>query len=1515
MFEPDDPSDYEDRPEIFDLRLSPNPPYWFATWENFFNAIRAKIKHLDTKRVIMNGSGEVKIYPKYGSNVDTLIFYFPETYQYLRKLIWAAAANKKIPDTQEFAAVHWHSCQRYRRSGKIQQRPSFIVVPRAQPQVSRVHPDRQPSIVAIDPTEVKRSRVEPQFQVSPHQPEAPSSPPLLQQEPLFSPRELSQAQVLPAPRPSSLYEEEVLEDDPDDIPDDDDDDDEEEEEGEAATREVPHPENNQGNPDPQSSADMQQGEEEVWYHQFSWLDADSAALIESFVREAFTVVFGESVFEEIMKKAGYTWTNEEEKRESYLNWCRDLTTFATLILEQHDADGYLYPSLSQLIEFLRAAPFGVGLAFGLRKGYNMDEIIGMTQFVPGSGFFTYMYIWWIFFTSCQPGFEALSDVLRFNLRWDKQQDPVTHRPASAQSSVSVSVEGFFQFTNLEQRARALRSYFGNIHREIQKAWGATSEYWYHGGGNDKYAKDWDHISGVVGGFWHKDMTVDRTAIMGNNKFWTCYFGDPGNSWFSATMQSTLTKFQQDHVTMIPDEWRHNCFRKALNCVCPRGQLLCSCGAGEGYGAVTIDEIQREYADSNILVIQVKIFARSENKPRELSLVVLGDNYFTSPDSRVILINNPCYHGGSAHCCLLRPLPEPEDETEEDRIKRLSFYNKFLHIIAKNKQCFCPICGLLYEEKDEKVHMKRHSGKIYCDFCGITCESEEALKIHDQFHCRHLGMGCTYEFADEIKHYQEKTEKAQRIIYADLESAITENGTHVTILCGWTDSSDYKVHISRQISDLLNYAGKLEAEEVIIYFHNGEGYDFHFVLLEIGKIAYEMMKEINITADSSEKIRYFDIRYKPRGQEVFRKICFRDSFAFVSQSLSKWLESTKKCEHDFKCFDATFTDPRQRELVLQKNPFPYNAIKSAKDLDESIDKMGEWFTAENNTELFCDRYSKQELEEIFRTWFIPALDTFKWRSVEDYYRTYLTCDVAQLCDVMEHFAKGVNEEFGLNVHYYFGTPSLTWAAWLKHIDGKFVLDALPEEGFDIVMSSIRGGQTGAMTRLYDSETVEDDKETICYDLDCNSLYATVMLKMKYPCHDWKITTEIPSDHHFLMVWLKELHEAGRSGFIELSFDVKDDPNLYSYMPVASRRRIHGIYDYKAMREYGEKGETPARQIFSGLCNVVGLHEHYCCHTKLLLFYLEHEFIEVRAVHKCLHGKDEAVFEEYVKHNLDKRAEFAGDAIKKMLYKLMNNSLYGKTYEDVTKRQSFAVEQTAKYAQLREDEKKREILKMDKWVIYETYQRSFLMDKPIYLGAAITEFSKLWMYRFFYSQIRPVYPSAQVLYTDTDALTIKFPRGVTSLQQVAQALLLRFGEQIIDTSNWENPSIMGEGTYELNNQPGLFKSETDDHRIVKMIALRAKTYIMVCDDGSVKMSVKGCPMKEKSKLTFQDFRQILFGNGETKTIEYDAIQSKYHIVKSTTLTRVVLSADDLKRYIHDDRIHTSPLFSIDHIRNTL
>ena len=144
-------------------------------------------------------------------------------------------------------------------------------------------------------------------------------------------------------------------------------------------------------------------------------------------------------------------------------------------------------------------------------------------------------------------------------------------------------------------------------------------------------------------------------------------------------------------------------------------------------------------------------------------------------------------------------------------------------------------------------------------------------------------------------------------------------------------------------------------------------------------------------------------------------------------------------------------------------------------------------------------------------------------------------------------------------------------------------------FDVINSSIRGGQTGAMTRYYDST---EEPDTFVCDLDCNSLYATVMLKFSYPCHHWQKVEEeslrMLNEHPGLPLktYIENFHSDGKSGFVELDMIVKDNEAFYSYVPVASKRDIKGVYEYQAMAEYAALYDNNISHIsFSGLTQVV------------------------------------------------------------------------------------------------------------------------------------------------------------------------------------------------------------------------------------------------------------------------------------------------------------------------------------------
>ena len=218
--------------------------------------------------------------------------------------------------------------------------------------------------------------------------------------------------------------------------------------------------------------------------------------------------------------------------------------------------------------------------------------------------------------------------------------------------------------------------------------------------------------------------------------------------------------------------------------------------------------------------------------------------------------------------------------------------------------------------------------------------------------------------------------------------------HINILIGWVDDYNKEVRIKKSISDFFNDILRLPTTDVRIYFHNGEGYDFHFIIRDLCDCRTGYVRDFSIVGDSGQKIRFFSVKY--RGKNLH----FRDSFAFVSESLEKWVESSKKSGCEFTTFNNTF-DEYKRKILLRKNPFPYNAILSPNDLERKIVELWGWARCDICEELFCYKYSKEELLE-FSNWLEEHYKACGWHTVGDYYKDYLKCDVAQLKDIMDFF---------------------------------------------------------------------------------------------------------------------------------------------------------------------------------------------------------------------------------------------------------------------------------------------------------------------------------------------------------------------------------------------------------------------------------------------------------------------------------------------------------------------------------
>ena len=118
--------------------------------------------------------------------------------------------------------------------------------------------------------------------------------------------------------------------------------------------------------------------------------------------------------------------------------------------------------------------------------------------------------------------------------------------------------------------------------------------------------------------------------------------------------------------------------------------------------------------------------------------------------------------------------------------------------------------------------------------------------------------------------------------------------------------------------------------------------------------------------------------------------------------------------------------------------------------------------------------------------------------------------------------------------------------------------------------------------------------------------------------------------------------------------------------------------------------------------------------------------------------------------DAKKDFEND-----FFKLMNNSVFGKTMENVRNQRDIKTVTTDKRRSILESEPSYHSTKhiSKDLLIMEMKKFKVKLNKPIYLGQAILDLSKTLMYEFWYDYIKPKYnDKAKLCYMDTDSFVM-------------------------------------------------------------------------------------------------------------------------------------------------------------------
>ena len=201
--------------------------------------------------------------------------------------------------------------------------------------------------------------------------------------------------------------------------------------------------------------------------------------------------------------------------------------------------------------------------------------------------------------------------------------------------------------------------------------------------------------------------------------------------------------------------------------------------------------------------------------------------------------------------------------------------------------------------------------------------------------------------------------------------------------------------------------------------------------------------------------------------------------------------------------------------------------------------------------------------------------------------------------------------------------------------------------------------------------------------------------------------------------------------------------------------------------------------------------------------------------------------------------------------MNNSVFGKTMENIRKHRDIKLVTTDKKRSKLVSEPNYHTINYisEDLSIIEMNKAKVKMNKPIYLGLSILEISKLLMYEVWYDYMKPKDGNnVKLCYMDTDSFIMNI-KTKDFYKDIANDVEKRF-----DTSNYEvnRPLPIGKNKKAI----GLIKDELGGKIITEFITLRPKTYSYLTDDCKEDKKAKGtkkCVIKRM--IEFNDYKKCL------------------------------------------------------------
>ena len=488
-------------------------------------------------------------------------------------------------------------------------------------------------------------------------------------------------------------------------------------------------------------------------------------------------------------------------------------------------------------------------------------------------------------------------------------------------------------------------------------------------------------------------------------------------------------------------------------------------------------------------------------------------------------------------------------------------------------------------------------------------------------------------------------------------------------------------------------------------------------------------------------------------------------------------------------------------MLRKEVYPYEYMTDVEKFKEEKLSPKEKFSSSLGSGIILglgrETIEPYEISDENYSHAQKVFKTFHCKNLADHTELYCKSDVLLLTDVFETFINVCLKKYKLDPSHYLTAPSLSLDAMLKMTEIELELLTDPniylfyEKGIRGGILTITGRYAKANNKYMKNYDPKKENVFIQY-LDANNLYGWAM-SQPLPVGNFKWLTEENVKYY--------MENPGQITSCTLDVDLEYPDELHD---------LHN--DYPLAPENVEVNGT--KKLIPHLEN----RENYVIHHENLRQCLKYG-MELTKIHRGIKYEESDFLAKYIANNTESR-KVAKNEFEKDFYKLMNNSVFGKTMENVRERSKIKI--------LNELEKK----SLEKLIAKPNYKGAFVfensnlvsvnmgnssvcLNKPIYLGKTILDVSKTLMYDFHYDYVKPKYgKSARLLFTDTDSLCYEI-RTNDFYEDISKDVPKWF-----DTSNYlKNHFIQSD---ENKKVLGKMKDEAGGRIITEFVGLRSKLH---------------------------------------------------------------------------------------------